>query len=266
MPLIDSILSRLNETHYISSIDLKDAFWQIELDQQSREKTAFTVPGRPLYQFSRMPFGLCNAAQSMCRLMDLVIPSSMREFIFVYIDDLLIVSADLDTHLERLQLVTNCLKRANLTINVQKKKIMMKEIKYLGHIVGHGQIKADPGRVKCITEFPQPTTVKQVRRVLGMAGWYQRYIKNYSTIASAITDTLKSKERFKWTSAASQGFESLKTCLTTAPVLTHADFSLPFFYTMRRINCWSRGSAFPDKRWGRAPDSFYEQKTQRRTA
>lgn len=68
MPRIDGILSRLNETRYKSSLDLKDAFWQIELHPSSREITAFTVPGRPLYHFFRMPFGLCNAAQSMCRL------------------------------------------------------------------------------------------------------------------------------------------------------------------------------------------------------
>lgn len=122
MPLIGSILSRLNDTHFISSIDLKDAFWQIELDEASRDKTAFTVPGRPLYQFKQMPFGLCNAAQSMCMLMDLVIPSANRDFIFVYIDDLLIVSADFPTHLERLNLVASSLRRANLTINVDKSK------------------------------------------------------------------------------------------------------------------------------------------------
>lgn len=78
-PLINGILSRLNETKYISLIDLKDAFWQIELEESSREKTAFTIPGRPLYQFTRMPFGLCNSGQSMCRLMDMVIPSALRE-------------------------------------------------------------------------------------------------------------------------------------------------------------------------------------------
>lgn len=250
----------MNETHFISSIDLKDAFWQIELDQPSREKTAFTVPGRPLYQFTRMPFGLCNAAQSMCRLMDLVIPSSMREFIFVYIDDLLIVSADLDTHLERLQLVANCLRRANLTINVQKSKFMMKEIKYLGHIVGHGQIKADPSRVQCINEFPQPTTVKQVRRFLGMAGWYQRYIKNYSAVAGAITDTLKSKERFCWTPEADHGFKALKTCLTTAPVLTHPDFSLPFFIQCDASIVGVGGVLFQMKDGGEHPIAFMSKK------
>lgn len=118
MPKISSILSRLNGTYYISSIDLKDAFWQVELDEKSRYKTAFTIPGRPLYEFVRMPFGLCNAAQSMCRLMDLVIPSALRQSIFVYIDDLLVVSADFNTHIERLKTVAEHLRLANLTNSV----------------------------------------------------------------------------------------------------------------------------------------------------
>lgn len=229
MPQIGSIISRLNETRYISSIDLKDAFWQIELEDASREITAFTVPGRPLYHFRRMPFGLCNAAQSMCRLMDLVIPSAMRDFIFVYIDDLLVVSADFETHLERLQLVANCLTSAGLTINVEKSSFCMKYIKYLGHIVGNGEIKPDPGRVQSICEFPQPTTVKQVRRFLGMAGWYQRYINNFSAIAAPITDMLKHSDRFVWTAEADYAFHALKTSLSTAPVLVHPDFEERFF-------------------------------------
>ncbi|XP_044316589.1 uncharacterized protein K02A2.6-like [Drosophila rhopaloa] len=89
---IESILSRVDETIYISSVDLKHTFWQIELDKKSREYTAFTIPGRPLYQFRRMPFGLCNAAQRLCRLMDRVIPQKLRSNVFVYLDDLLIIS------------------------------------------------------------------------------------------------------------------------------------------------------------------------------
>lgn len=229
MPLIESIVSRLNETYYISSVDLKDAFWQIELEKESREKTAFTVPGRPLYQFTRMPFGLCNAAQSMCRLMDLTIPSSMRDHVFVYIDDLLVVSADLETHLERLKIVAQSLRKANLTINVDKSKFVMRTIKYLGHIIGNGEIKPDPGRVKCISEFPPPTTVKQVRRFLGMAGWYQRYISGYSEIAAPMTNLLKKSDRFAWTPEAQVAFDSLKSSLTTAPVLRHPDFTQHFY-------------------------------------
>lgn len=229
MPLIDSIMSRLNETRYISSVDLKDAFWQIELDDTSREKTAFTVPGRPLYQFKRMPFGLCNAAQSMCRLMDLAIPSELRGSVFVYIDDLLVVAEDLETHLRRLKLVAESLKKANLTINVKKSKFAMRSIKYLGHIIGNGEIKPDPGRVNCISDFPTPKTIKQVRRFLGMTGWYQRYINAYSTIAAPITDLLKKADRFQWTAEAQTAFEALKDSLTTAPVLTHPDFEKHFY-------------------------------------
>lgn len=229
MPLIESIVSRLSETYYISSVDLKDAFWQIELDDTSREKTAFTVSGRPLYQFVRMPFGLCNAAQSMCRLMDLAIPSNMRDCVFVYIDDLLVVSADFETHLQRLKMVAESLRKANLTINVEKSKFVMKSIRYLGHIVGNGEIKPDPGRVKCIADFPIPSSVKQVRRFLGMAGWYQRYIQGYSATAAAMTDLLKKSDRFKWTPEAQIAFESLKTSLTTAPVLKHPDFTQHFY-------------------------------------
>lgn len=229
MPLIDSIFSRLNETRYISSIDLRDAFWQIELDEASRDKTAFTIPGRPLYQFTRMPFGLCNAAQTMCRLMDLTIPSELRDRVFVYIDDLLVVSADFETHIKRLEKVAKSLRRANLTINVAKSKFGMRSIRYLGHIVGNGEIKPDPARVQCIADCRPPKTIKQVRRFLGMAGWYQRYIPNYSAVAAPMTDLLKKTHSFTWTPEAQCSFDALKEALTTAPVLTHPDFSKPFY-------------------------------------
>lgn len=229
MPLIDSILSRLNETRFISSIDLKDAFWQIELEEDAKEKTAFTVPGRPLYQFTRMPFGLCNAAQTMCRLMDLTIPSELHDRVFVYIDDLLIVAPDFDTHLQRLEIVARSLRRANLTINIDKSKLCMKSIRYLGHIVGNGEIKPDPRRIQGIFDYQPPKTVRQVRQFLGMTGWYQRYILNYSAVAAPITDLLKKTDRFTWTPEAQNAFDMLKSRLVTAPVLTHPNFELPFY-------------------------------------
>lgn len=128
LPIINGLLSRLGDTHFISSIDLKDAFWQIELDEESRMKTAFTVSGRPLMKFRRMPFGLCNATQTMCRLMDTVMGGDLRDSVFVYIDDLLIVSLDFDSHIEKLNTVAERLRKANLTINVKKSKFMRREI------------------------------------------------------------------------------------------------------------------------------------------
>lgn len=228
MPIIEGIFASLQETVYISSIDLKEAFWQVELTPESREKTAFTVPGRPLFQFVRMPFGLCNAPQTLCRLMDKVIPTELREYVFVYMDDLLVVSKTFETHLTRLRSVATCLRNANLTINVRKSKFCLREIRYLGHIVGQGCIKPDPNKVDAITDFPVPRTVRQVRSFLGMCGWYHRYIAGFADIAAPMTDLIKKHARFVWTPEAQVAFEQLKERLTTAPVLSHPDFSRPF--------------------------------------
>lgn len=237
MPIIEGILGRLGETHYISSIDLKDAFWQIELDNESRPKTAFTVPGRPLYQYCRMPFGLCNSPQTMCRLMDKVIPGDLREYVFVFIDDLLVVSADFDIHVERLRRVAHCLRQANLTINVEKSKFVMREIRYLGYIVGNGCLKTDPDKVRAIKEFPVPATVRQVRRFLGITGWYRRFIANYSGLAAPLTNLTAGQGKFNWSNEANVAFEKLKRCITTAPVLANPDFSRQFI-----IQCDASGT------------------------
>ncbi|XP_037929927.1 uncharacterized protein LOC119664528 [Teleopsis dalmanni] len=231
LPHIEGILSRLQDTKYISAIDLKDAFWQIPLERESREKTAFTVPGRPLYQFTVMPFGLCNAAQRMCRLMDKVIPAALRERVFVYLDDLLVCSSDFETHMILLKKVADCLSKANLTINVQKSKFCHIEVKYLGYIVGNGIIKTDPAKVEAMNMFPEPRTAKQLRRFLGMTGWYRRFIQDYATIAASLHDCLSkgNLKKFTLTDQAKVAFDKLKTSLITAPVLTNPDFNQHFY-------------------------------------
>lgn len=149
-----------------------------------------------------MPFGLCNAAQTMCRLMDKVMGNDLRESVFVYIDDLLVVSPDFETHLVRLSTVAERLRKANLTINVAKSKFVMQEIRYLGFIVGKGQLRTDPLKVQAISDFPVPSTVRQVRRFLGMTGWYQRFIRNFSAEAAPITDLVGKTGKFTWNEKA----------------------------------------------------------------
>lgn len=144
LPIIDGLLGRLHETKFISSLDLKDAFWQIPLAVESRDKTAFCVPGRPLYHFKVMPFGLCNAAQRLCRLMHKTIPHELHDRVFVYLDDLLIISPTYEDHITVLETVAGLLKRANLTINVEKSRFMLREIKYLGYLVGEDGLRVDP--------------------------------------------------------------------------------------------------------------------------
>ncbi|CAD7089964.1 unnamed protein product [Hermetia illucens] len=228
LPLIEGIFSRLPKARFITSLDLKDAFWQIPLDEASKDKTAFTVPGRPLYQFVTMPFGLCNAPQTMQRLMDKVIPAHLRHQVFVYLDDLLLITETFDQHLLLLSEVALCMRRAGLTLNIRKSKFVMKEVRYLGHIIGNGTICTDPDKVHAIKDFPRPKTVRQLRRFLGMCGWYQRFVPNYASLTAPLTDMLQKKRQFCWSEEAISAFDALKTSLSSAPVLHSPDFSKPF--------------------------------------
>lgn len=229
LPLIDGLIARLSETRFITSLDLKDAFWQVPLAESSRPMTAFAVPGRPQYQFRVMPFGCCNATQTMCKLMDRVIPYQLHDRVFVYLDDLLIVSSSFEQHIELLRIVADRLKAANLTINLEKSHFSLTECKFLGFLVGEGGLRADPAKIDAVKNFPAPSTVRQVRRLLGMAGWYRRFIPNFATVTAPITGLLKKNVKFLWTQEAQSAFETLKTLLTTAPILINPDYQKRFF-------------------------------------
>ncbi|XP_067635455.1 uncharacterized protein [Eurosta solidaginis] len=197
LPSIDGIFSRLPQANIITKLDLKDAYWQIELSPESKPLTAFTVPGRPLYQFKVMPFGLCNAPSTMCRLMDEIIPPDLRHCFFGYLDELV-----------------HCIGRLRHTLRIN----------YLGYIIGSGGIRTDPDKVSCIVNWPTPKNLKQVRGFLGVCGWYRRFRHNFADLTYPITETLSTKKKFLWTSEAQQAMDQLKTILTTAPVLTNPDF------------------------------------------
>ena len=121
---------------------------KISLSENSKQYTAFTVPGRPLYQFTVMPFGLCNAPQTMCRLMDGLIPPDLRTSVFGYLDDVIIVSQDFETHLAALIRIAEQFRKANLTLNINKSQFCVTEAPYLGFIIGNGGISMDPAKVE----------------------------------------------------------------------------------------------------------------------
>lgn len=228
LPYISSILGRFVGTKYLSAIDLKDAFWQVPLEETSKEKTAFTVPGRGLFQFTVMPFGLHNAPQTQCRLMDKVLGVDLQPYVFVYLDDILIATDSFEKHIEILKEVASRLKMANLSVNIDKSKFCVSEIKYLGYIVSTQGITTDPEKVNCVVNYPPPKTIREVRRFLGLASWYRRFINNFSTIVAPISELLKNKSKFVWTDDAEKAFVLLKNALVSAPILSNPDFRLPF--------------------------------------
>lgn len=265
LPHINGLLSRLKDTYFISGIDLKDAFLQIRLTESSKEKTAFVVPGRPLYHYKYMPFGLCNGPQTMSRLMDKVIPSRLREHVFIYLDDLLVCSSDFETHIQLLKDVAACLKRAKLTINVGKSKFCQTEIRYLGYIVGNGTLKVDPEKVESIKNFPLPKSPKQIRRFVGMANWYRSFINNFADLSGPLTDCLKkSSKPFALTENAKIAFEKLKTALSSAPLLAQPNFKREFVIQCDASNIGVGGVLFQYDDEGREhPIAFVSQKLNR---
>lgn len=133
-----------------------------DLELELAELSAFCIPGRPLYQFKVMPFGQTNSPHTMCRLMDKVISPQLRCAVFIYLDDLLIVSDTFERHMEVLSIIAKELEKTNLTINVEKSKFCLTEVKYLGHVIGNGIISTDPEKIVSISEFPTPKSMKQV--------------------------------------------------------------------------------------------------------
>lgn len=228
LPFVSETLDKLRNAQFLSCLDIKSAYWQIEVEEESRPITAFTVPNRGLFQFKRMPFGLANAPATWQRLIDRVLGSQLEPYVFVYLDDIVIVTPTFEKHLEILEEVLNRLKNANLKVSREKCKFCCPQIKYLGYIVDKNGLSVDPSKVESILNLPPPKNVKDVRRIIGIASWYRRFIPNFSALCSPICDLLKKNRKFEWTSECIDAFDRLKELLISAPILTCPDFEKPF--------------------------------------
>lgn len=231
LPYIADILDNLGHTKYLSSIDLSMAFWQIPISPESRPKTAFTVPYRNSFSFKVLAFGTANGSKVMQSLMDQLFGSKFGRRVFVYLDDIIVTGSTFEEHASLLTQVLERLKYANLSINYEKSQFFPSELKYLGHVVDRFGLRVDPAKVAAITAFPTPKTKKEVRRFLGMASWYRRFIQSFATIAAplnALTSTKEGSPKFAWNNEAEDSFNRLKTAISSAPVLTCPDYSMPF--------------------------------------
>lgn len=230
LPRVNEILDRLGKSYYLSKIDLNDFFWQIPLSDDSKEKTAFCVPGHGLFQFKRLPFGLHNSAQCSQRLMGSLFGSTDYK-VFAYLDDIIIATSTFEEHMEVLNFVFNRLSYAGLTINFAKSQFCLSNLKYLGYVIDGAGLRTDPEKVSTILNFPKPTTYTELKRFIGIIDWYRRFVRNFATHAAPLHDLTKGKsknKRIEWTSAANKSFTDLKAALTSSPVLNTPDFSQKF--------------------------------------
>lgn len=229
LPQVSWILDRLRDAKYLSSIDIKTAYWQIPMANDSKAYTAFTVPGRGLYHFNRMPFGLTNAPATWQRFIDEIIGADLDPHVFVYLDDIIIVTPTVEKHFEILEKVCTRLRSAGLALNADKCQFFRESLRYLGYVVDGNGLHVDPEKVKAILEIAIPKKVSEVRRIVGMASWYRRFIPNFATVVSPLTALLKKNNNgFVWTNDCTEAWERVKECLVTAPILTRPDFEREF--------------------------------------
>ncbi|CAF2775804.1 unnamed protein product [Rotaria sp. Silwood2] len=231
IPRIDDTLDSLQEAKFVSTLDLRSGYWQVEMDKNSREKTAF-VTHKGLFEFNVMPFGLTNAPATFQRLMDIVLAGLKWQCCLVYIDDVVIFSPTFEQHILDLEKVFQALRSANLTLKASKCQFCRREMRYLGHIITQNGIKPDPDLIKSVTNFPQPKKIKDVQSFLGLTGYYRRFIKDYSKIAEPLQQQLRNSQKgnhhLNWSRGCTDAFETLKTRLTNAPIMNTPNFEQPF--------------------------------------
>ena len=230
LPRIDSTLDSLKGATYFTTLDLASGYWQVAMTEDDKEKMAFSTP-QGHFEFNVMPFGLTNAPATFQRLMECVLAGLSGEECLIYLDDVIVFSVSFKEHLERLARVFDALQKAHLKLKLSKCHFAQREIKYLGHIVSEKGIAPDPSKVEAVSSYPPPQNPKELKRFLGLSNYYRRFISNYANIAEPLNKLVnKDQRKFKsgWDATCQAAFDQLKCKLTTAPILSYPDFSLPF--------------------------------------
>ncbi|KAH9686118.1 Endonuclease [Citrus sinensis] len=227
IPRLDDMLDELHGSCVFSKIDLKSGYHQIRIREGDEWKTAFKTK-YGLYEWLVMPFGLSNAPSTFMRLMNHVLRAFIGKFVVVYFDDILIYSKGLDEHIEHLQSVLTVLRKEKLYANLKKCSFCTNQIVFLGYVVSAKGIDVDEEKVKAIKEWPTPKSVSEVRSFHGLASFYRRFVKDFSTLAAPLTEIVKKHVGFKWGSEQEKAFNLIKEKLVSAPLLALPDFTKTF--------------------------------------
>lgn len=229
LPRIDDVLDLLQGQKFFSTLDLASGYWQIEMDEKSKEKTAFIVDNN-LYEWNRLAFGLTNAPGTFQRLMNHILRKVIGKICLVYLDDIIVFSKTITEHIENLKIIFELLDQANLKLKLSKCKFLESLVHYLGHVISANGIAPDPAKIESIANFKKPKTVVELQSFLGLANYYRRFIKSFSTVAHPLIIQAKGKpnEKIVWGHSEEEAFEALRTCLITPPLLGYPDFRKEF--------------------------------------
>ena len=234
LPRIEDSLDVLNGAILFSSVDLKSGYWQVEMDESSIPYTAFTVGPLGFYECTKMPFGLTNAPATFQRLMESCLGDLHLNWCIIYLDDVIIFSRDIQTHLDRLRGVFMKMREAGLKLKPTKCDLFKDRITYLGHVVSKDGIETDQAKIEAICKWPVPETVTEVRSFLGFTNYYRKFIFGYAQLAKPLNllisgeNSSKKRSKVQWTPEAQESFDALKETCSKTPVLAYADYSKEF--------------------------------------
>jgi hypothetical protein len=227
LPIIDVLFDQLVRAKVFSKIDLRSGYHQIKIRASDIPKTSFSTR-YGLYEYLVMSFGLTNVPAYFMYLMNSVFMPELDKFVVVFIDDILVYSRNEEEHASHLHVVLQRMREHYLYAKLSKCDFWLKEIKFLGHTISQDCIAIDPDKVQEVMNWKPPTTVRQIRSFLGLAGYYRRLIPNFSQIAKPMTKLLKKGAKFKWGQKCEDAFHTLRQHLTTSPMLAQPDNNKPF--------------------------------------
>ena len=234
LPHIDEALDCLGGAIIFTSLDLKSGYWQVEMHEESKALTAFTVGPLGFYECERMPFGLTNATATFQCLMENCLGELHLNWCIIYLDDIIVFSKTPEEHLKRLQGVFDKLAKAGLKLKPSKCEFFKSRITYLGHIVSAAGIETDPKKIEAVKNGTLPRTVTDVRSFLGFTNHYRRFIQGYAKVAWPLNILIsgdnanQKKALVKWDPECQLAFDQLKDLCTRTPILAYADYRKPF--------------------------------------
>ena len=234
LPRIDETLDCLGAATIFTSLDLRSGYWQVEMEEESKPLTDFTVGPLGFYECKRMPFGLTNAPATFQHLMENCLGKLHLSWCIIYLDNIIVFSDSPSEHLCRLRGVFAKLDKAGLKLKPNKCEFFKTRITYLGHIVSSKGIETDPKKVEAVKNWTIPKTVTDVRSFLGFTNYYRRFIRGYAKVAKPFNTLVSGnnanckKAPIKWTDECQVTFDKLKELCTSTPILAYANYKKPF--------------------------------------
>ncbi len=238
LPRIEESLDALTGACWFSTMDLSSGYNQVPVTEGDKQKTAFCTPFG-LFEWNRMPFGLCNAPSTFQRLMERLFGDQQCQSLLLYLDDIVVFSTSISQHLERLEVVLGRLEREGLKARLEKCAFLQQEVRYLGHVISSRGVATDPSKIEAVAQWPRPSSVTELRSFLGFSSYYRQFVEGFAKLAAPLHKLVgelagvKGKQTGRsfasaWSERCQVSFEGLKGNLTTTPVLAYADFSRPF--------------------------------------